>query len=104
MFQGASQKLKNQDPIRVTNHKDPVSDETRAVLNNTKVWRMEYEFYNFARKIFEQVTLNFIFYFEKSYSQKLQIKEYANTFKNGKVKGQGYFYEKVYGPQGKIIK
>ena len=62
MFQGASEKLKNQDPIRVTNHKDPVSEETRAVLKNTKVWRMENEFYNFARKIFEQVTLNFISY------------------------------------------
>ena len=46
---------------------------------------MEYEFYNFARKIFEQ--------------------EYANTFdEDKKVKGQGYFYEKVYGPLGKIIK
>ena len=45
---------------------------------------MEYEFYNFAKKIFDQ--------------------EYANTFKDGHVKGRGYFYEKVYGPHGKIIK
>ena len=33
-----------------------------------------------------------------------QVNDAANTFKDGQVKGQGYFYEKVYGPQGKIIK
>ena len=30
IFKGASEKLKNQDHIRVTNHKDPVSEETKA--------------------------------------------------------------------------
>ena len=29
IFKGASEKLKNQDHIRVTNHKDPVSEETK---------------------------------------------------------------------------
>ena len=60
---------------------------------------MEYEFYNFAKKIFEQV--NFWFYFN---SNQDIIKEYANLFDDGKVKARGFFYEKVYGPQGKIIK
>ena len=31
-------------------------------------------------------------------------KEYANTFQDGEVKSKGYFYEKVYGPNGKITK
>ena len=34
IFKGASEKLKNQDHIRVTNHKDPVSDETKASFIN----------------------------------------------------------------------
>ena len=32
------------------------------------------------------------------------LKEYQNTFQDGKMKPRGYFYEKVYGPNGKIIK
>ena len=85
VFRGASDLFKTQERIRVTNHKDPISAATRGKLSNTKVWRMEFEFYNFVKKIFDQ--------------------EYTNTFdKDGKVKEKGYFYEKVYGPNGKIIK
>ena len=53
-IQGGSAVYKSQDPIRVTNHKDPISEETKKILSNTKVWRMEYDFYNFAKKIFDQ--------------------------------------------------
>ena len=53
-IQGGSAVYKNQEPIRVTNHKDPISEETKKILSNTKVWRMEYDFYNFAKKIFDQ--------------------------------------------------
>lgn len=84
IFKGGSAVYKSQDPIRVTNHKDPISEETKKILSNTKVWRMEYDFYNFAKKIFDQ--------------------EYTNTFHDGEVKSKGYFYEKVYGPSGKITK
>ena len=38
----------------MTNHKDPVSEEAKKTLANTKVWRYEYDFYNFAKKIFNQ--------------------------------------------------
>lgn len=53
-IKGGSAVYKSQDPIRVTNHKDPISEETKKILSNTKVWRMEYDFYNFAKKIFDQ--------------------------------------------------
>ena len=75
---------------------------------------MEYDFYNFAKKIFDQeldcifrlhfyviltVTRPFCLIFLQH-----NIKEYANTFQDGEVKSKGYFYEKVYGPSGKITK
>ena len=63
-IQGGSAVYKSQDPIRVTNHKDPISEETKKILSNTKVWRMEYDFYNFAKKIFDQeLHCTFLLYF-----------------------------------------
>jgi len=50
VFKGAYEKIQSQSPIRKTLHKDPISNSTRARLSNTKVWRMEYDFYRFAEK------------------------------------------------------
>ena len=45
---------------------------------------MEYEFYRFAEKNFDLV--------------------YKRSTENGKLRPKGYFYEKIYGPNGKIVK
>ena len=41
--------------IKHTRHKDPVSEETVQKMKNTKIWKLENEFYNFAVKQFNQV-------------------------------------------------
>ncbi len=39
--------------IRKTKHKDSPSDETLNILKSTKIWKMEQEFYEFARSHYE---------------------------------------------------
>ena len=78
MFQGASEKLKNQDPIRVTNHKDPVSEETRSVLKNTKVWRME-RVLQLCQKNFRTGDIELFFHFANfTYSQTPARESFGN--------------------------
>lgn len=84
IFAGAHKKIMTQKPIRQTLHKDEVSNSTRAKLSNTKVWRMEYDFYKFVDKNFDLV--------------------YKRSIENHQLKPKGYFYEKIYGPNGKIVK
>ena len=78
-LQGAYEIYKNQEPIRVTNHKDPISDEAREILSNTKVWRMEFEFYEFAKKIFNEK-------YNRAFNEK------------GKILPKQYYFEKISGP------
>eukprot|EP00096_Caligus_rogercresseyi_P015377 TRINITY_DN7823_c0_g1_i1.p1 TRINITY_DN7823_c0_g1~~TRINITY_DN7823_c0_g1_i1.p1 ORF type:complete len:323 (+),score=66.03 TRINITY_DN7823_c0_g1_i1:74-1042(+) len=50
-FKGASSLYEASDSkkyVRKTRHKDPVSDSTLETLKNTKIWRMENEFYEFV--------------------------------------------------------
>eukprot|EP00088_Acartia_fossae_P003972 TRINITY_DN11705_c0_g1_i1.p1 TRINITY_DN11705_c0_g1~~TRINITY_DN11705_c0_g1_i1.p1 ORF type:complete len:338 (-),score=22.18 TRINITY_DN11705_c0_g1_i1:527-1462(-) len=39
--------------IKRTKHKDPVSEETKKRMQNSAIYRMEFEFYNFALKHFK---------------------------------------------------
>jgi hypothetical protein len=45
---------------------------------------MEYDFYHFVEKNFEMM--------------------FTRAIENDKLKDKGYFYEKIYGPNGKIVK
>ena len=50
-FKGASQMFRDsgqQKHIRKTKHKDLPSDETISAFEDTKVWKLEQEFYEFA--------------------------------------------------------
>lgn len=84
LFTGAFEKITTQQPIRKTLHKDLVTNVTRAKLANTKVWRMEYDFYRFVDKNFDLL--------------------YKRSIEKNELRPKGYFYEKIYGPKGKIIK
>ena len=52
MLQGSYEKFQKQEPIRKTIHKDEITEETKAKLSNTRIWRMEFDFYNFVVKNF----------------------------------------------------
>ena len=56
-FAGATKFLEKsgKSHIKHTRHKDPVSEETVQKMKNTKIWKLENEFYNFAVKQFNQV-------------------------------------------------
>lgn len=56
-FSGAMQFLdqSGKSHIKRTRHKDEVSEKTRHRMKNTKIWKMENEFYNFALKNFHAV-------------------------------------------------
>jgi len=56
-FSGATQFLSQsgKSHIKRTRHKDSISDATIHKLTNTKIWKLENEFYNFAIKNFHAV-------------------------------------------------
>lgn len=84
VFKGSVARFGEQQRIRQTIHKDQVTDETKAKLSNTRIWRMEFDFYNFIVKNFNLV--------------------YTRAITNEKLTPKNFFYEKVYGPNGKILK
>jgi len=84
IFEGSYEKFQKQDPIRKTIHKDEITEETKAKLSNTRIWRMEFDFYNFIVKNFNLI--------------------YTRSITDGKLTKKNFFYEKIYGPSGKIVK
>ena len=56
-FSGATKFLQDSGKahIKHTRHKDPLSEETINKMKNTRVWKLENEFYNFAVKQFNAV-------------------------------------------------
>lgn len=72
--------------IRKTLHKEPPSEETIEIFHASKIWKMEMEFYNFAKAQFEF------------------IKEKSTVLKNDKLEPapKRFRYEKIFGPQGLI--
>ena len=56
-FSGATKFLQDSGKahIKHTRHKDPLSEETISKMKNTRVWKLENEFYNFAVKHFNAV-------------------------------------------------
>jgi len=84
IFEGSYEKFQKQDPIRKTIHKDEITEETKAKLSNTRIWRMEFDFYNFIVKNFNLI--------------------YTRSITDGKLTKKNFFYEKIYGPSGNIVK
>jgi len=56
-FTGATNFLKEsgKSHIKKTRHKDDLSEETIKKMKNTKIWKLENDFYNFALKNFHSV-------------------------------------------------
>ena len=59
-FEGATDLYKREgeigkNHIRKTIHKDSISEDTLAVLQSTKVWKVEHEFYEFAYQQFKWI-------------------------------------------------
>jgi len=56
-FTGAVDYLKESGKahIKKTKHKDPISDDTRKKMQNSTIYRIEMEFYNFALKHFKNM-------------------------------------------------
>nr|XP_009858624.1 heparan sulfate 2-O-sulfotransferase 1-like isoform X1 [Ciona intestinalis] len=89
IFNGIINKFRtgSKSHIRNTIHKEPPSEATLAAMKNTKTYRMEREFYDFAVRQFEHI---------KRYST---FKDETGTLQP--LYGQ-YHYEKIFGPTGNM--
>jgi len=76
-FKGAKDFLdeSGKSHIKRTRHKDEVSEQTSRRMKNTKIWKLENEFYNFALRNFHAVK--------------------TTTLEQKRLKTQFYNYEKV---------
>lgn len=55
-FDGAGAMYRSSDAsshIRRTKHKDPISQTTLDIVKETKIWKLEMEFYDFAKSHFQ---------------------------------------------------
>jgi len=91
VFKGISAKYRQDESVahvRKTLHKDPVSDETVQLIKASKTYQMERELYDFALSHFNQMK---------------KIGTYVDKKGQLQPNSQSFRYEKVYGPNGRIV-
>uniref|UniRef100_H2ZBE7 Heparan sulfate 2-O-sulfotransferase 1 n=1 Tax=Ciona savignyi TaxID=51511 RepID=H2ZBE7_CIOSA len=89
MFKGIIDKFRtgSKSHIRKTIHKEPPSEAALKTIKNTKTYRMEKEFYDFAVRQFQHIK---------------QVSTYTDDKGIVQPLYNQYHYEKIYGPQGNM--